>query len=91
MRNRLVPHPCIVDKNLGGVSSEQGVPDTPVPPAQCSSARKISLHNFWLQKPEGVLSVEETSEPQAVPLKEPTYGLTYSDSLLLSSSTRVAA
>ena len=27
MWNRLVPHPHVMDKNLGGISSEQGVPD----------------------------------------------------------------
>ena len=51
-------------------------------PAQGSSARKISPHNFWLQKSAGFESVEETSGDQAVPLKEPTHepthGLTYS-------------
>ena len=51
------------------------------PPAQDSSARYISPHNFWLQ----------LLKPQAIPLKEPTHGLTYSDSLPLSSSTGVAA
>ena len=25
-RNGLVPHPCVVDKNLGGISQERGVP-----------------------------------------------------------------
>ena len=31
------------------------------PSAQGSSAKKISPHNFWLQKPVGIESVEETS------------------------------
>ena len=35
--------------------------------------------------------MEELLEPQAVPLKECTHGLTYSDSLPLSFSARVAA
>ena len=26
MQNRLVPHPCVVDKNLGGISQERGGP-----------------------------------------------------------------
>ena len=26
VRNWLVPHPCVVDKNLGGMSLEQGFP-----------------------------------------------------------------
>ena len=30
-------------------------------PAQGSSAKKISPHNFWLQKPVGIESVEEIS------------------------------
>ena len=31
------------------------------PPAQHSRGRKISPHNFWLQKPTGIESVEETA------------------------------
>ena len=31
------------------------------PPAQGSSARKISPHNFWLQTPAGIESVEEAA------------------------------
>ena len=47
MWNRLVPHSRVVDKNLGGIPEEQGVPALlQVPPAQDSSARKISPHNF---------------------------------------------
>ena len=62
MWNRLVPHSRVVDKNLGGIPEEQGVPALlQVPPAQDSSARKISPHNFWLQKPAGIESVEETA------------------------------
>ena len=35
---------------------------TPGPtPAQGSIARKLSPHNYWLQKPVGIESVEETS------------------------------
>ena len=59
--------------------------------AQNSSARKISPHNFWLQKPVGIDQWKKLLEPQAVPLKKPTYRLTYSDSFPLSSSTGVAA
>ena len=61
------------------------------PPAQGSSTRKIILHNCWLQKPAGISWCKKVLEPQAVPLKEPTHVLTYSDSLPLSSITRVAA
>ena len=60
--NELVQHPHVVDKNLGGISWEQGVPaHHPAPPAQDSSARKISPHNFWLQKSAGIELVEGTS------------------------------
>ena len=55
MWNVLVPYPPVVDKNSGGISWEQGVP------AQGFSARKISPHNFWLQKPVGIELEEETS------------------------------
>ena len=61
MRNGLVPNPCVVDTNLGGISGEQGAPVPYQTPAQGSSARKISPHNFWLQKPLGIESVEETT------------------------------
>ena len=46
MWSQLVPH-AHVDKNSGGISWERGAP------AQGSSARKISLHDFRLQKPAG--------------------------------------
>ena len=49
------------------------------PPAQGSSARKISPYNFWLQKPARS-RWKKFLEPQTVPLKEPTHGFTYSDS-----------
>ena len=32
------------------------------PPAQDSNARKVSPHNFWLQKPVGIEVVEEAAE-----------------------------
>ena len=53
MWNGLAPHPRVVGKNSGGIYWEQGVP------AQVPSARKIMPHNFWLQKPAGIESVEE--------------------------------
>ena len=43
---------------------------TPGPPAQDSSARKISPHNFWLQKPVGIESVEETAGFLSIPNKD---------------------
>ena len=61
------------------------------PVAQDSSDWKISPLNFQMQKPVGNWVVEKLQESQAVPFKEPTHRLTYSDSLLLSSSTGVAA
>ena len=49
----------VANKFLG-----RDVLEVPAPhqaPAQDSSARKISPHNFWLQKPVGIESVEEPS------------------------------
>ena len=43
------------------------------PPVQGSSARKISPHNFWMQKPSGIELVEKLLEPQIVSLKEATH------------------
>ena len=61
MRNKLIPHPYVVDKNSGGISWEWGVPAPhKVSPAQGSSARKISPLNFWLQKWVGIELVEDT-------------------------------
>ena len=53
---------------------------------QGSSARKISPHNFWLQKPVGNELVEETS---GVPSNFPSHMDVYS--FPLGFSTRVAA
>ena len=66
MQNRLLPHPPVVIKiwegflgrDFSGARSPSSIPGTP---AQDSSARKITLCNFWLQKPAGIESVEETS------------------------------
>ena len=59
MWNELVPHPMwwikIEDSGMKCPSSTAG------PQAQGSSARKTSPHNLWLQKPEGIESVEETA------------------------------
>ena len=80
-QNGLVPHQPM-DENLEGISQEQGVPAPhQVPPAQSSGARKISPHNFWLQNPAGIESVEETSRVSSSPLKEPTPGFTKTHSL----------
>ena len=58
-------------------------------PAQ-DSGDKVSPHNFWLQNKQGMSRWKKLLESQAV-LKKPTHGLTFSDILPLSSSTRVAA
>ena len=50
MQNGLVPHPRVVDKNSGGISQKQGAQPIPSPPAQASSARKISPFNISYNK-----------------------------------------
>ena len=45
---RGVPQPHVVDKNQEGYLDTRDPSSTPDHPAQGSSARKISLHNFWL-------------------------------------------
>ena len=62
MWNRLVSHPHVVDKNLGGLSWEQGVPATYQVPTPGFRDKKISPHNFWLQKSAGIESVKENAE-----------------------------
>ena len=55
--NGLVPHLPVVDKYSGGdISGARSPSPTPGPPAQGSSARKISQYNFWLQKPVEIVS-----------------------------------
>ena len=44
-----------------GILGVRSPSPTPGPPAHSSSARNISPHNFWLQKPAGIELVEETS------------------------------
>ena len=82
MPNRLAPHPRVVDNNSGGISPERGVPAPHQAPSPGSRARKISPHNFWMQNQQGLSQWKKLLEPKADPLKEPTHGLTYSDSLL---------
>ena len=55
--------PTHVDKNSGGMDilGAKSPRPTPGPPAQDSRARKISPHNFWLQSPLGIESVEEAA------------------------------
>ena len=65
-----------MEKNRKGYLGTEG------PPAQGSSARKISLHNFWLQKPVRIEAVEDKlPESQAILLKEPPHRLTQTYSL----------
>ena len=45
-----------------------------------SSARKVSPHNCYCKNQWGLSQGKKLLEPQAVPLKEPTHRLTYSDS-----------
>ena len=73
------------------ISGATGPSPTSGPPDQDSSAKKLSPHQFWLQTQLGLSQWKKLLDPQAVPLEEPTHGLTFSDSLPLSSSTRVAA
>ena len=90
MQNGLFSRPRVVDKNSGGISQEQGDPHQAHQP-------RIPVLGRWVPTTSGCknqwgLSLgKKLLEPQAVPLKEPTHRLTYSDSLALSSSTGVAA
>ena len=59
MWNGLASHPCVVDKFGRDISEAKSPSHTSGPPAQGSSARKISPHNFWLQKTVGTESMEE--------------------------------
>ena len=90
-QNKLVPHPHMVDKNLGEISRAGRSPAPHQNPylAQGSSVRKINLHNFWLQTPAEIELVEESSGvPKGFLLKNPHTDL---PRLSLSSSTGVAA
>ena len=92
MQNGLVPHPRVVDKNSGGISQEQGVPT----PHQALKP-KVPVPGRYVPTTSGCKNQQGLSwwkkllEPQSLPLKEPKQALTYSDSLLLSYSTRIAA
>ena len=59
---RLVSHPHVVDKFRRDISGAKSPSPTPGPSTQGSNVRKVSPHNFWLQKPVKIESVEETSE-----------------------------
>ena len=48
-QKQAVPHPRMVDKNWDGYLRSEGDPKPrPDHPAQGSSSKKISPHNFWL-------------------------------------------
>ena len=75
----------------GGVFSqtarwaEAGVPFlSPWTPTEPENWQASAIKKQW-----GLSWGKKLLETQAVPLKEPTYGLTYSDSLPLSSSSRL--
>ena len=87
---RAGPTPTWTKTRVGYLRSKEYQTHTR-PPAQDSSSRKVSPHNFWLQKPVGIELVEETSRAPSNSSKEPSHGLTYSGSLPLGPSTRVAA
>ena len=92
MLNGLVTHPCVIDKNLGGISWEQGVPAhtrLPSPGFQCQEDKSPTISSCKNQ--QGLSWWKKLLELQAVLLEERTNRLTYSDSLPLSSSTGVAA
>ena len=92
MQNRLVPHPCVVEKKTqeGYLRSKDSQPHTglPSPEFQCQEDKSPQL---LVANQQGLSQWKKLLEPQAVPLKEPTHELTYTDSLPLSSSTRIAA
>ena len=54
----LFPQPHVVDKSQEGYLRSKGFQPPTRPPAQGSSARKISLHTSWLQKPAEIEAVE---------------------------------
>ena len=61
MWNGLAPHPHVIDKYLGGYLRREEFQSHTRPQIQGSSVRKISPHNFWLQKPVGIEPVAETA------------------------------
>ena len=60
-QNGLVPYPCGVDKNFGGISQEQGVPAPQQAPQSGVPVPQNKFHNFWLKKTAETEVVEETS------------------------------
>ena len=91
MWNRLAPQPHVVDKILGELSRQWGVPA----PHQAHQSR-VSVPGryvptFGCKNQWELNQWKKILEPQEVPLKKPTHGLTFSDLVPLRSNTRVAA
>ena len=72
---------------LGRQESQAHTRPPPHPGFQCQE--NVSTTSGCKNK-QGLSRWRRLLEPQVIPLGEPTHGLTYSDSLPLSSSTRVA-
>ena len=71
-RKGLFPHPHVVDKNLEGVSEEQGVPaphQAPQPRVPGPGRLVLTTSGY---KNQGLSWWKKLLEPQAVPLEEPT-------------------
>ena len=77
------PTLTVVEKFGKDILGAKSPSPTQGPTVQSSSARKISPHNFWLQKPVGIDLVEENSGASS--------SSSYSDSLARNSRKRVAA
>ena len=92
MQNGLISHPCVVNKNSGGMSQEQGVTAPqldPSPGFQCQEDKSPPTSGCKNQR--ALSQWKKLLKPQAVFLKEDIHILTYSDSLPLSSNTRAVA
>ena len=61
VQNRLLSHPHVANKNSGGLSWEQGVPAHQALQPRVPVPGRYVPNNFWLQKPVGIESVEETA------------------------------
>ena len=60
---RVDPTPTMVDKSSGGISWGHRAPHPHWAPSLDSRARKISPHNFWLQRPVRIELVGEATGP----------------------------
>ena len=91
MWNELAPHPHVVNKNSGGISWEQGVPDPHQVPQPTMPSQGHKFPQLLDVNQQGLSQWKKLQEPQTVTLKEPTHGLTYSDSFPLGSGSGMAA